>query len=500
MAVTLYRDGQGPVQKLSPWQKQQAFEKGLILVSETRTVELPAGRHSLRFDGVAEGLIPQSAAIEGLPSGAVERNYDYALLSPGTLVERSLGKPVKVVRTNRETGRQSSVDATLVQGPSGLMVRTADGVEVLGCSGGAERLVFDRAPEGLSSKPSLSAEIDVPMAGRYALTLTYLAIGVNWQADYVATLNPDGRTLDLLGWLTLMNSSGTSFADAPTQLVAGKLQRVPVNIIRPRVVPVRRDCWPMDTTTHGQPGMAGAMDVGAMPAMAPPPPPPPPPPPAPAMEMRGVVAANRVMAQQSDLGDYKLYTLPEPVTVAARQTKQMAFLDEKGVRYQRLYVTLVSPWNDYGGDQPVRPPQVVLRLDNKTAEGLGKPLPSGALSVMETIGDVPAFAGEQAVRDVAVGEPVDLAIGWGMDVRMRPRLVEDKRADKTTVRRTYEVDLANNKSIPITVEIRHDPNVQFFKVVSEPAKHDIRQGQVAWRVTLKPGESRVFRYAVRHAG
>ncbi len=499
VGVTLYRDGQGPVQTLSPWQKQQAFERGLVLVSETRTVELPAGRHTLRFDGVAEGLIPQSAAIEGLPSGAVERNYDYALLSPGTLVERSLGQSVKVVRTNRETGRQATVDATLIQGPSGLMVRTAEGVEVLGCSGGPERLIFDRAPEGLSSKPTLSAVIDVPMAGRYALTLTYLAIGVNWQADYVATLNPDGRTLDLLGWLTLMNSSGTSFADAPTQLVAGKLSRVPVRITRPRVVPVRRDCWPMDTTTHGQ--MAEAYGYAdAMPALAAPPPPPPPPPPPAPMMARAEVAGNRVMAEQSDLGDYKLYTLPEPVTVAARQTKQMAFLDEKGVRYQRLYVTTVSPWGSYDAGRPAPAPQVVLRLENKKADGLGKPLPSGALSVMETVGGVPAFAGEQAVRDVAVGEPADLMIGQGMDVRAIPRLVIDKRAGKTTVRRTYEVDLANNKSIPVTFEIRHDPNVQFFKVVSEPTRHDIRQGQIAWRVTLKPGESRVFRYAVQHAG
>ncbi|KSB88074.1 hypothetical protein AS593_19395 [Caulobacter vibrioides] len=218
------------------------------------------------------------------------------------------------------------------------------------------------------------------------------------------------------------------------------------------------------------------------------------------MEMSVTAMRRAPLAAQTDLGDYKLYTLPERVTVAARQTKQMAFLDEKGVRYQRLYVVPVSPWNDYDQEQAIDAPQVVLRLENKKTEGLGKPLPSGALSVMETVGGVPAFAGEQAVRDVAVGEPADLMIGQGMDVRARPRLVEDKRAGKTMVRRTYEVDLANSKSIPITVEIRHDPNVEFFKVVSEPAKHDIRQGQVAWRVTLKPGESRVFRYAVRHAG
>ncbi len=225
VAVTLYRDGDGPFQALNAWQRAQAAEKGLILVTETRTVDLPAGRHTIRFDGVAEGLIPQSAAVEGLPGKAVERNYDYALLSPGTLVERSLGQPIQVVRTNRKTGRQRTVDATLLQGPNGLLVQTAEGVEALGCSGGPERLVLSAVPDGLTDKPSLSTIVDVPSPTRAKLTLSYLALGVNWQADYVARIHPDGKRLDLTGWLTLVNSGGSQFANARTQAVAGRLSR-----------------------------------------------------------------------------------------------------------------------------------------------------------------------------------------------------------------------------------------------------------------------------------
>lgn len=492
VAVTLYRGGDGPFQALEDWQREEAMAKGLIQVTETRTVFLPAGRHTLRFDGVADALIPQSATVEGLPGALVERNYDYALLSPGTLVERSLGQTVKVVRTNRRTGRRTEEAATLRQGPEGVVLQTASGVEALGCSGGAEGLVFDTVPAGLSDKPALSTVVDVAAPTQATLTLSYLAIGVNWQADYVARIHPNGRTLDLTGWLTLVNASGTSFADAPTQAVAGRLSRVEVGVKRGQARPIARNCWPMDTTHRGR-------------RLVHPEPPPAPPmmmmAPAPMLEgglQEVVVTGQRKLAEQSDLGDYKLYTLPEPVTVVARQTKQVAFLDQKDVAFQRLYVVQLDPWSDY--DETDDPPAatVVLRLDNKPADGLGKPLPSGALAVFETAGGRPAFAGEQAMRDVPVGQPFDLAIGEAMDVRVRPRLVaeQDRRQDR--VRRVYEVDLANAKTIPIVAEVRMATNRQGFKVVAEPMAHDMRDGAAAWRVTLPANGRKTLRLVVEY--
>lgn len=493
VAVTLYRGGDGPFQTLDTWQREQAMAKGLIQVTETRTVFLPAGRHTLRFDGVADALIPQSASVEGLPGPAIERNYDYALLSPGTLVERSLGQTVKVVRTNRRTGRRTEEAAILRQGPEGVVLQTAGGVEALGCSGGAEALVFDTVPAGLSDKPALSTVVDVAAPTRATLTLSYLAIGVNWQADYVARIHPDGRTLDLTGWLTLVNASGTSFADAPTQAVAGRLSRVEVDVKRGEARPITRDCWPMDTTHRGRPLPPPAVAAPSPPMMA-----------APvgmfdAGLQEVVVTGNRAkLAEQSDLGDYKLYTLPEPVTVAARQTKQVAFLDQKDVAFQRLYVVQLDPWSDY--DETDDPPAatVVLRLDNKPADGLGKPLPSGALAVFETAGGRPAFAGEQAMRDVPVGQPFDLAIGEAMDVRVRPRLVAEQDRRQGRVRRVYEVDLANAKTIPIVAEVRMATNRQGFKVVAEPMAHDMRDGAAAWRVTLPANGRKTLRLVVEY--
>ena len=498
VAITLYRGGDSPFQALEDWQRQEAMESGLILVTETRRVFLPAGRHTLRFDGVADGLIPQSAAIEGLPGPVIERNYDYALLSPGSLMERSLGQPVKVIRTNRKTGRRTEEPAILRQAPDGVVLETAAGVEALGCSGGAEGLVFDHAPAGLSDKPTLSTVVDIPAPTQATLTLSYLATGVNWQADYVARIKPDGRTLDLTGWLTLVNSGASSFANAPTQAVAGKLAREDVTGQQGESRAVEANCWPTGTT-HAR--RARSYDMT---------PPPPPPAPMAMMALAGrmadveevmVTGARRPMAEQSELGDYKLYTLPEPVTVAARQTKQVAFLDQKDVAFQRLYVARFAVGQDYddsNGPDALAAAKVVLRLENEPADGLGKPLPSGALTVMETAAGRPAFAGEQAMRDVPVGQPFDLEIGEAMDVQARPRLVSEQARSKTRTRRTYEVDLSNAKTAPITVEVRWAPDRSGFKVIAEPAKHDMRDGNLAWRFSLAPGSRKTVRYVLEY--
>ena len=494
VAVTLYRADAAPWQALSSWERLHALSHGLILVSETRTVDLPAGRHTLRFAGVADAVIPQSVTLKGLDGGVVERNYDYALLSPGTLLERSLNQPIGIVRTNAKTGRKSRETAIVRQGVEGVVLQTADGVEALGCSGGVEGLVFDRVPDGLSDKPALSTVVDVPVATRARLTLSYLATGVTWQADYVARIHPGGKTLDLTGWLTLINASGTGFIDAPTQAVAGKLAREPVLTTPYIATSMPRGCWPMQTTTDGLYERGAPQNVPMMAMMAPPPLAPAP------QEMASVsaVVGRARLAEQSDLGDYKLYTLPEPVTVAARQTKQVAFLDQKDVAFQRLYALTLDPVNPYDGAQTWAA-FVVLRMDNKTSEGLGKPLPAGAMAVMETTGGRPAFAGEQKVGDVPVGQPFEVVTGQAMDVHFRATLVEDARRGKARIRHTYEVELTNAKTVPVTAELRvRIPQLAGFKVVSGPGPHEIRDGMAAWRVPLAAGSRRTVRYVVEY--
>src|SRR6266849_3475151 len=67
---------------------------GFALVSETRTVHVPAGESRLRFEGVADGIEPASAIVAGLPATIIEKNREGQLLSPSALLAAAVGKPV----------------------------------------------------------------------------------------------------------------------------------------------------------------------------------------------------------------------------------------------------------------------------------------------------------------------------------------------------------------------------------------------------------------------
>lgn len=522
VAVVIYRDRAFDTAELSDWRENsEVLESGLALVTETRTLQLSAGRQRIAFRGVAEGILPQTAAIEGLPGRLFERNQDYNLLTPDALVDAFVGRPVRRVRTNRATGEEMVEDAVLRSGPGGVLLEIDGRLEALHCSGWAERLVFPSPPEGLLDQPTLSVVAEVPREGRYEIRLSYLAQGLNWSADYVAKLRPDGRTLDLTGWITLVNASGTSFSHAPTQVVAGDLSRVDDDD-RGGPAPRQRTrrCWPMDTTTKVAAGPKVAPPPAAVFAYA--------------EEFESsddveavIVTGSRIakaMAVMSNLGDYKLYTLPEPTTVAARQTKQVLFLDQEGVAFERLYTYRLRP--DYKG--ALNPDQrhqaaVTLRLQNSERGGLGKPLPSGTVSVMEPsdAGRL-VLAGEHRLDDVPIGLPADLEIGGALDIAVTPRLVfssGDERAtfaeprtdrDLQTIleevarspagkaRHRYEVEVVNSKPVPVLVEISHDPRRGGFRILSSTRRHATKNGAPLWTLKLRSGAREVLGYTVEH--
>src|SRR5687767_15905424 len=61
--VTVYRD---PSRSASRAMELE-WLGGYALISETRRIDLPAGESEIRFEGVAGGILPQSAIVTGFP-------------------------------------------------------------------------------------------------------------------------------------------------------------------------------------------------------------------------------------------------------------------------------------------------------------------------------------------------------------------------------------------------------------------------------------------------
>jgi hypothetical protein len=306
----------------------------------------------------------------------------------------------------------------------------------------------------------------------------------------VARLNPDGRTLALEGWLTLANFGGTGFPDAPVQVVAGDLRRdgstVPIDAPQVARTP---ECWPLDTTTEGP------MTIVS--------PPPPMAPPAPAPMMRSesmvdeiVVTGSRMtrkLAEQGELGDYKIYTLPEPTTVAARQTKQVRFLDQPSVTYDRVYRATAQADSD---SEPVAP-TLLLRVRNDRRSGLGLALPGGGVSLIETSDGRPLFAGQARFEDKAIGLPVELEIGEAMGVSVATVSRPSVRAG-TRTRQAFEVTARNDKTETVEVEIvPYGWDRRGFRILSPSQRSRIGDaGYTVWTLTVAPGESRSLGYTI----
>jgi hypothetical protein len=484
--VVIYRDR--PVntvdmmeQSRQPWSRLD--QQGLALIVETRTVDLPAGEGIIRFRGLATGVVPQSAVLEGLPAHVVERNADFDLLSPASLMEKSVGEVVRVVRTNPATGEQVEKAAVIRAGAQGTVLEIDGRFEALDCSGQTERVIFDRVPEGLGDQPVLSVRTRAERAGRHTVTLAYLTTGLQWSADYVARLNPDGRTLDLTGWLTLANFGGTGFPDAPVQVVAGTLRKDEGTVpVEPVVRYQQTGCWPQGATTDSE----GPKLQVREPSPAPPPAP---------MAMRAaveefVVTGSRVrrskMAEQGELGDYKIYTLPEPTTVAARQTKQVRFMEREGVAYDRVY----RAWVDANDSAEAQPAEIQLRLRNQARTGLGLALPGGTVTVMQPDGAGGVLlAGEDLFEDKGVGLPVRLSFGQSPDVRVATRRLSSSSArDKgiRTHRADMEIIVTNARSEAVTVDLSPQAaGRRGFRILSQSIRSRIDDtGYPVWTMTV----------------
>jgi hypothetical protein len=513
------------------------------LITETRTVDLPAGPVTLVFDGVAESLLPQSAVITdtGRPLG--ESNYDNELLTPENLLAKSIGREVLLTRTDPATGRVRQVGATLVAANTGgIIFRTHEGNEALRCSGLPERLSFEEIPGELSARPALSIRLPAGAAGKRQVRISYLAHGFAWSADYVGTLAADSARMELMGWITLQNLTDASFRNAQVQVVAGRLnlldheesrgtsligatadfasdeyldseREAALEEIRddPDSLPHRAarefsffgGCYPLFRALP-------AFDVGKLPdsilaealqripgvSMD-------------AVETEEVIVTGirASMAVREDFADYQLYRLPGSTDLVARQTKQVAFLHQRDVAIERFYGLRIANDFQWGNDEAAQdnfiPFHVKVAWRNRKSDGLGEPLPGGVIRFFEP-GDVgKVFAGEARIKDTPLDVPVEVTIGGSIDIGVSfdGSDAAPEPRPSPLMRRIYlpvRLRIYNDKPRPVLVEWRQAPfqELRDMRVIDASAAPSRKGGDFMWRFLVPAHGEQALSYKV----
>lgn len=419
------------------------YNNDLALVQDHRTIDVSGGRQRLEFENVSAQIRPETVALNAADISIVEQNFDFDLLTPAKLMEKAVGQEVTLVRVAPGTGAETREKATVLATNSGVVLKIADHIEVLRDDGLPVRVIFSRVPENLRARPTLSVTIEAARRGPRPATLSYLTPGLGWRADYVALYSEQDSRIDVQGWVTLTNTSGTTYVDAHTLLVAGS---------------------PSIGGTEG-PFVRG---------------------PRPPVVMRsGLAQAGTESGTRERLGDFYLYPLAERTTIANQQTKQVSFLDVHGVPASHGY-EYRNAW--LGTAETPQSARTVYRFSTSAHAGLGDQLPAGVLRFyMRDRQGNPQFIGESHVDHTPMGSALSLATGDAFDVKVRPTVVKRTLRSPSDWQTDMRYTVTNALPTPVTVNLQQAGLWGDVKILAESQKGLRRSADVVeWDVAV-PG-------------
>lgn len=426
------------------------YNDSLALIKEVRHLDLDRGTNDIALRDVSARMQPETAALRALsgpPLRLLEQNFDFDLLTPQKLLDKYVGQTVTMIFTNPVSGIETREDAQVLSTNNGTVFKFADRIEI----GPPGRVVFKTIPANLRDRPTLVVRLESPSAGKQTAELSYLSGGFSWKADYVAELAADESQLDLAGWVTLTNQSGTGFDNVRLQLVAGDVNRA-------------------------QQAFAGK--VYPMAAMAP---------------------AGRMEMAREEVFDYHLYTLGRPTSIRDNQTKQVALLSAAHVPVRKEYVLAGEAWY-YGspyGDPRKQKIAVFLEFENAGGD-LGVPLPKGVVRVYkkDSHGDA-IFIGEDAIDHTAKKDKVRLKMGNAFDVSATRKQVSFRKLSASVSESAWHLELSNAKETAVIVKVV-EPMSGDWEITSESAAHEAGDARSAvWKVAVPAGGKAILDYTVK---
>ena len=446
-------------------QKQLAitiYNQDLALVKDRRAVRMNTGPVSLTFRDVSTNMRPETALLRSVTAPGsvrvIEQNFDQNVLTPQKLLERHVGKTVGIIRTNPATGAETREQAEVLSAQDGVVLKIGDRIE----TSAPGRIVFDSIPVGLSERPTLNLSLDNRGAQQQELELSYLTGGLAWKADYVAELNAADDRLDISGWFTITNASGTAYRNAALQLVAGDVNRA-----------------------------RQGMTMAAM------------------VRTDAKFASGSESVSQESFADYHLYTVGRPVTISENQTKQIALLSASDVPVRREWVVRGSDYfyrSAQGTTVQKMKIGMFIELNNSQDARLGMPLPKGILRIYkkDSRGNV-QFVGEDNINHTPVNEKLRLKLGDAFDVtaqRQQTDFFKVPGNDKheNAFESTHEIVLKNAKKEAVTVKVQETVPGD-WRILSESHPHKKESGNSAvWQIRV-PAEGQAtltYRALVRY--
>jgi hypothetical protein len=446
-----------PVERISTQTDQRGlnvtiYNGGASLIHDHRRLTFAKGLNRIAWRDVSGMLDPTSAVVRSLTSGSalavVEQNFDFSLLTPSSLLAKYVGRNVTVIHDVAIPGYPRRERARLLSNNDGIVLQYADRIET---SLDGSHLVFDAIPGDLRDRPTLLLDLESSRPGPQDVDLAYVSSGLGWQADYVGTVSADKTRMDLNGLVTLTNTSGTTFANARLQLVAGNVN-------------LNQSAQPM--------GSENGVPLAAMPAPM----------------------------QQESYFEYHLYTLARPTTIANGQTKQVALLSARNVPIKESLELRGSDGYysnanaDLGAKLPVG---AYVTFANKGGD-LGIPLPGGLVRLYANDSrGTSQFLGSDRIDHTPKNEDVRLHVGDSFDVTANKKQTDFKAIGNCTYESSYDIRLANAKDVAQFVDVV-EPIPGDWSILAENVPHvKTSSATSTWHIRVPPDSNTTLTYRAR---
>ncbi len=365
------------------------YNQNFAVVRERVPLDLKAGENTVTFVGATAEVEPDSVVLRDpaghVPLRVLEQSYRADVMTQGALLALNEGKELDFL-VRDQNAKEYTVHGKVVRSgynPGGEV--TAPIVEVDGklrFSLPGEPLFPALAGDGIL-KPTLTWRLGVDRPAKFESELGYITGGLSWQAAYNLIAPEKGDTLDVVGWVTVDNQSGKQFDGATIKLMAGNVQKLQPKQVQPRM----RD------------------DV---------------------VQLSAFSVAGAVTEKAFD--EFHLYSLPRPVTLRDRETKQVEFMRATGVKAPVIYV--YDGAAQYGvfyggmnrdpgyGTQSNKKVWVMREFKNSEENRLGLPLPKGRMRFYrrdDADGRI-EFTGESELEHTAKNELIRVKTGDAFDV------------------------------------------------------------------------------------
>jgi hypothetical protein len=381
------------------------YNGNLGLVKDIRELVLGPGVHEVKFMDVAAQIDPTTVHLRSLTDASglriLEQNYEYDLLNPQKLLDKFVGKPVKLM-----TQDGNLIDAILLSNNNGPIYKI-NGQIHLGHPG---RVILPDLPDNLIPRPTLVWLLQNHTGRPQRIEASYLTSGITWKADYVVVLNAEDTGGDLSGWVTIDNESGATYTDAALKLVAGDVHR-PVT---------RRE-------------VRDALEYAAKAAAAP------------------------QQFQEESFFEYYLYSLEGRTTIKQNQTKQISLLDVSDIPIKkelRFYGASQYYRGQLGTPLSNQKVSVFLEIANKEQHRLGMPLPKGTVRVYKASSDGSLqFIGEDIIDHTPKDEKVKIKMGEAFDVVGERTQRDWKKIAWNLYETEWDVEIRNHKKEDVQVTI-----------------------------------------------